>query len=153
MKKKPIAVFDFKYKKKDYRKKKNASLINEIIDFANNNKIKSLQLNKRGGMYMKTIFYYQHQKKNAYKLAYILWANNIKPIYKGILKSYFIGVLLGYDYKNINYFYLKNYNIEYIKEHYNFIKEELKNMENYKQWIEEMIKEKKISKIEQFENI
>lgn len=156
--KKPIAAFDYnKYNKESNKLKKsrygrflNKKLINDIIEFSNNNNIMGIQLNKKGGMYIKHIFYYKSQEKNMIKLAYILWSEdkNIK-----LLHDYSIGVLLGYNYDNINQFYIKNYNINYTKDEDKYLRKIIKEFKVPKNWYKEQIEQNKITKINIIENI
>ena len=102
---KPLAALDYSsYGKKKF-KKLNVSLINKIIEYAHFKNIKILHNTKKGGMYLKSIFFDPKHYKDALKLMYVLWYD----VPAG--NEYMIGKLLGYSTDNIIYFYKKNHNI------------------------------------------
>ena len=156
--KKPLAAFDFNKYKKEFNKMKktkygkllNKKLINDIIDFSNKHDIMYVQLNEKKSTYIKNIFYYKSQQKNMIKLAYLLWSDD-KNI--NFPFEYVIGVLLGYNYHNINQFYLKNYNIEYTKDDNDFIRKKIKEFKVPNVWFREQIQKNKLTKINLIENI
>lgn len=109
---KSLAALDFSTYGKNKYKKMNRILINKIIDFCNYKKVKVLHNKKRGGMYLKSIFFTEKNYKNALKLMDILW--NPTPIFDGVMDIHVaIGLLLGYSHENIIAFLEKNYNVTF----------------------------------------
>jgi hypothetical protein len=153
LRKKPLTSFDYlDYKTnfpnvKKWLPKVNKKLINEIIDFANEKNIKALQFKKKGGTYLRTIFYYPHQKNNAYKLAYILWSK------EELREPYTIGILLGYSTHNIKQYYLQNFEIKLTGEDDKLYRKEVRELKNYKEWVNDNIAKKKIQLIDHIERI
>lgn len=99
--KKKLAVLDFSNYGKKKLRKLDKTLINKVISYSNYKNVKALHNKKTGGMYLKTIFYTKKNYKNALKLMDILW--NPKPIFYGSDLTIAIGLLLGYNKKNIIY--------------------------------------------------
>ena len=157
LRKKPLAALgtlDYFYKKKS--KKLNYKLINQIIDEANKKGVKTLQLKKRGGMYIKTIFYYPSQKQNAYKLAYLLWADDNEFNFENlslIFVNYMVGILLGYSTVNIKQFFLQNHNFQVSTDGNRYIRKQLKELKGYKKWVKDKIIEKKIQQKNKIINV
>jgi len=131
--KKPLAALDFSNYRgiKILRRKlttKQKKVANQIIDYANKKGVKCLHNFKRGGMYLKSIFYLPKNKGNALKLMGILWYP-----YKYIKKSNMIyqisiGLLLGYNKKNIQYFIKTRLDIEISIKEITKINQKLKNI-------------------------
>jgi len=156
LRKKPLATFDYTEFKNIQKVKKwlpnfNKKLVNEIIEFSNEQNIKGIYFTKKINHYLKTIFYYPHQRKNAYKLAYILWSGMIDG--DKLPVPYFIGILLGYTTHNIKQFYLKNYNVKISDEDDKKIKKILREINNYEIWVNNKIKNGDIKKLEYIDKI
>jgi hypothetical protein len=141
LRKKKLAALDFSAYGKKHLRKMNVKLINEIIDFANQNDVRMLHNKKRGGMYLKTIFYYPSQKNNAYKLAYILWGDFDARV---VVLHYMIGSLLGYSEENIQKFFLQNFGATISSNSVKMIRTKLKELKNYKDWILDQIERKQV---------
>ena len=114
---KPLAALDFstygrsKYKKYDSQTLK---LINDIIKFCNSKKVCYFHINKRGGMYLKSIFFLEENKDNAIKLMHHLWikCDILDDTYYHVINGY----LLGYKNENIKHFIKKNYDLDLSEE-------------------------------------
>lgn len=113
--KKKLAALDFSTYGKNKLKKKKISLINDVIDFCNYKKVKALHNKKKGGMYLKTIFFTQKNYKNALKLMDILW-NDKNPLNYSLDCQVAIGLLLDYTHENISTFLEKNFSVSIKKE-------------------------------------
>ena len=126
----PLAALDFSTYGKNKVKKSNSFnklLINRIIQYCNYKKVKALHNKKRGGKYLKTVFFKQKNYKNALTLMYIFWSpeyphlilDTIQEIakiegiqltkneyvqYLNIISTILVGLLLGYKQKNILFF-------------------------------------------------
>ena len=109
-KKKKLAALDLSTYGKNKFRKRNAPLINQVIEKCNQANVKALHNKKTGGMYLKTVFFLQENYNNALKLMDILW-NPTPPIAHPIDEQLAIGLLLGYKHNNIIAFIEKNYNI------------------------------------------
>ena len=97
---KPLATLDFSSLGKRKLKKKDSVLINKIIDYCNYKGVQMLHNTKKGGMYLKTIFFLPHNYNKALKLMKILWYPSSIPYN---MHTVSIGLLLGYDKDNIIY--------------------------------------------------
>ena len=108
--KKPIAAFDFSTYGKNKFRTLNKSLINKVITYCNYKNVKALHNKKRGGMYLKTIFFKEKNYINALKLMDILW----NPVHQfhTLDEQIAIGLLLGYKQKNILFFIEKNFSVK-----------------------------------------
>ena len=105
-------------------------------------------------MYIKTIFYYPSHKQNAYKLAYLLWADDITfEKLSLIFVNYMVGILLGYSTANIKQFFLQNYNLQVSVKGNQYIRKQLKELKGYKEWVKNKIIEKKIQQKNTIEKI
>jgi len=98
--KKELATLDFSSLGKRKLKKKDSVLINKIIDYCNYKGVQMLHNTKKGGMYLKTIFFLPHNYNKALKLMKILWYPSSIPYN---MHNVSIGLLLGYDKDNIIY--------------------------------------------------
>jgi len=107
---KKLAALDFSTLGKNKFRKLNRSLINKVIQYCNYKNVKALHNKKRGGMYLKTVFFTQKNYANALKLMDILW--NPVHLFQPIDEQIAIGLLLGYKHKNIIAFVEKNYKIK-----------------------------------------
>lgn len=104
-----LCALDFSnYNKKRYQTFPNLSLINNIINYCNSKDIHYLHNTRRGGMYLKTVFFHKNNYNLALKLMKILWSYEPK-INTNIDYQISLGILLGYKYKNIIYFVKRNY--------------------------------------------
>lgn len=111
--KKKLAALDFSTLGKNKLRKLNKSLINKVITYCNYKNVKALHNKKRGGMYLKTIFFTQKNYINALKLMDILW--NPVHVFPPIDEQIAIGLLLGYNQNNIIVFIEKTYNIKIVR--------------------------------------
>jgi len=106
--KKPLAALDFSTYGINKLRKGNKKLINKVIDYCNYKGIQSLHNKKKGGMYLKTVFFQTKDYKKALKLMGILWYGNLTKDQNEY--SFMIGKLLGYSNKDIKFFIKRNYN-------------------------------------------
>ena len=95
--KKPLAALDFSTYGKNKYKKEHKTLKNRVLRYCNEQGVQMLHNKKKGGMYLKSIFYLPKNYKKALKLMYILWY----PGFPGQWYSIAIGILLGYKDSNI----------------------------------------------------
>jgi len=111
---KKLAALDFSTLGKNKLRKLNKSLINKVITYCNSKNVKALHNKKRGGMYLKTLFFTQKNYINALKLMDILW-NPVHlfpyPIDEEIAK----GLLFGYKQTNIIVFIERTYKIKIVR--------------------------------------
>jgi len=97
--KKPVAALDFSaYGRKKLKKSK--TQINKLIEFCNKKGVQMIHNKKRGGMYLKTVFFLPKNYQKAIKLMYVLWAPPERG-FDGWAHSVAIGLLLGYSTKDI----------------------------------------------------
>jgi len=99
---KPLAALDFTTYGKNKIKKLDIKLINKVIDFCNKRDVKYIHYAKRGGMYLKSIFFRPKNYQKAVNLMYMLWKSPIslnKPYVQ-----FYIGKSLGYTETNIKFF-------------------------------------------------
>jgi len=124
--KKDLAALDYSNKGKTILRRKDKVLINKVIKYANYKNVQYIHNKKIGGMYLKSIFFLPHNITKALKLMYILWYQPVNLSY--IDYQIAIGLLLGYENKNIIYFiktrYTKTINIKNI----NKVNEKIKRM-------------------------
>lgn len=106
---KPLAALDYSSYGKTKLRKHNLLVKNEVIEYCNSVGINSLHNTKKGGMYLKTVFFLPGNFENALKLMKILWYSD--TFESNIDANISIGILLGYDYDNIISFIKKNYEI------------------------------------------
>ena len=125
--KKPLAALDFSAYGISKLRKRNKELINQIIDFSNQKGVKALHNKKKGGMYLKTIFYLEENYQKALNLMGILWYAN-KDCKSLIDYHVMIGLSLGYDEDNIQYFIKQNCNNDIDMSKINEIKNKLEVM-------------------------
>ena len=109
--KKDLAALDFSLFGRKKLKKLNYKKINKVINYANDNNVKLLHNNKRGGMYLKSIFFKEYNIQKAINLMGILWYSE-KYCGSNSEFHYMIGKLLGYKHDNIIYFILKTTGIK-----------------------------------------
>ena len=111
---KKLAALDFSTLGKNKLRKLNKSLINKVITYCNSKNVKALHNKKRGGMYLKTLFFTQKNYINALKLMDILW-NPVHlfphPIDEEIAK----GLLFGYKQTNIIVFIERTFKIKIVR--------------------------------------
>jgi hypothetical protein len=157
--KKKLAALDFStYGISKYRKN-NKKLINKIIDYANTNNVKYLNINKKGGVYLKTVFFKEKNYKDALKLINLIWnpkielyfplvSNNILPLVLQVA----IGILSGYEKKIIFENIIRIYNFKFYNEKlvYNNVKNALKTM---KITLDDINKFEKCTKFDKIKNI
>ena len=118
---KKLSGLDFSsYGKDKFRKSFNKDLINKVIDYCNYKNVHYLHNKKKGGMYLKSIFFLPKNINSALKLMYILWVPN--SLFKQIETQIAIGLLFGYKEQNIIYFcrdklgeYITNIHIKDVK--------------------------------------
>ena len=108
---KPLAGIDFSAYGRSKFKKLNKTKINTIIEFCNSQGVKSVHNFKKGGMYLKTIFYIPENEQRAINLMAILWldvklSSNAKL--NNMYMHFYIGSSFGYLEKNIQFFLEKN---------------------------------------------
>lgn len=100
---KALAALDFSSKGKTFlKKRKELNLINEVIDYANQKGIQYIHNTKKGGMYLKSIFFLPKNYNSALKLMYILWYPS--NIFNSTEYEIAIGLLLDYNIENIIFF-------------------------------------------------
>ena len=107
---KPLAALDFTPYGRQKLGTKNKELVNKIIDFCNDKNVNYIHLYKKGGRYLKSIFFLSHNLQLAINLMHFLWVDNhvdTSPDYY----HYFIGKSLGYSDANIMYFIKKKLNL------------------------------------------
>lgn len=135
--KKKIAALDFSnYGISKYRKL-NKKLINKIIDYANTKNVKYLHINKKGGVYLKTVFFKEKNYKDALKFINLIWNPKIE-LYFPLVNTNIIplvvevatGILQGYEKKFIFENIIKIYNFKFYNEKllYNNVKKNIKTM-------------------------
>ena len=107
---KPLAALDFTPYGRQKLGKKNKDLVNKVIDFCNDNNVNYIHLYKKGGRYLKSIFFLSHHLQSAINLMHFLWVDTHNDISLDYY-HYFIGKSLGYSDANIIYFIKKNINI------------------------------------------
>jgi len=113
LKLKPLAALDFSsYGRSKFKRYDDESikLINDIIKFCNSKNVYYYHVNKRNGMYLKSIFFLEENKDNAIKLMYHLWIQC--DILHNVYYHFVNGYLLGYTNENIIYFLKKNFNLD-----------------------------------------
>jgi len=108
---KKLAALDFSTYGKNKFRKLNKSLINKVIKYCNYKNVKALHNKKRGGLYLKTVFFTQKNYTNALKLMNILW-NPVRPIEHPIDEQVAIGLLFGYKQANIIVFIENTYKLK-----------------------------------------
>ena len=108
--KKKLAALDFSTLGKNKLRKLDKSLINKVITYCNYKNVKALHNKKRGGMYLKTVFFTQKNYINALKLMDILW--NPVPLFGEVEEDIAIGLLFGYTQTNIIAFVENTNNIK-----------------------------------------
>ena len=125
--KKKLAAFDFSNYGRKKLLKKNIDVSNQVINFCNSRGVEILHNKKSGGMYLKTIAFLPKNYESALKLMKILW---YPDMLKFIEKDYqiAIGILLGYNKKNIKYFIKKQFDIELTTEDFKKIEKFIKEM-------------------------
>ena len=107
---KPLAALDFTPYGRQKLGKKNKELVNKIIHFCNDKNVNYIHLYKKGGRYLKSIFFLSHHLQSAINLMHFLWVdthNDTSPDYY----HYFIGKSLGYSNANIMYFIKEKLNL------------------------------------------
>jgi len=129
---KKLAVLDFSTLGKNKFRKLDKSLINKVIQYSNYKNVKALHNKKRGGLYLKTVFFTQKNYKNALKLMNMLW-NPAQSIEHPIEYQIAIGLLLGYKRENIIEFIRIRFNLiridqSRIKFIFKDVKDKIKNM-------------------------
>ena len=107
---KPLAALDFTPYGRQKLGKKNKDLINIIIDFSNEKNVKYIHLYKKGGRYLKSIFFLSHNLQSAINLMHFLWVDSHHDTPTDYYQ-YFIGKSLGYSDANIIYFIKDKFNI------------------------------------------
>tara|TARA_B110001469_G_scaffold112696_1_gene115642 strand:+ start:368 stop:994 length:627 start_codon:yes stop_codon:yes gene_type:complete len=107
---KPLAALDFTPYGRQKLGKKNKKLINKIIDFCNDKNVNYIHLYKKGGRYLKSIFFLSPNLQSAINLMHFLWVDapeDTPPDYY----QYFIGKSLGYSDVNIIHFIKEKLNM------------------------------------------
>ena len=122
---KKLAALDFSTLGKNKLRKLNKSLINKVIAYCNYKNVRALHNKKRGGLYLKTVFFTQKNYINALKLMDLFWNPVLRfhPIDEEIAK----GILLGYKQKNIITYIEKTYNIKIVRSKIPLIFKNIKN--------------------------
>jgi len=157
--KKKLAALDFSnYGISKYRKL-NKKLINKIIDYANAKNVKYLHINKKGGVYLKTVFFKEKNYKDALKFINLIWNPKIE-LYFPLVNTNIIplvvvvatGILLGYEKKFIFEHIIKIYNFKFYNEKlvYNNVKKNIKIM---KITLDDINKFEKCTKFDKIKNI
>ena len=125
---KKLAALDFSLYGKNKLRKRNKALINKVIAYCNYKNVRALHNKKRGGMYLKTVFFTQKNYINALKLMDILW--NPVHLFHPWDEQIAIGLLLGYKQKNIIVYIEKVYNIKIVRSKMNVVFKNIKNKIN-----------------------
>ena len=112
---------------KDKGKLNEIDLINKIIDYSNSNNIHYIHNTKRGGMYIKTIFFFKKNEKLVFKLMKILWFR-CDFIQNNYQYQFALGYLFGYDMDNIIYFLKTTYNYDISLSEIKYIIDNINNM-------------------------
>ncbi len=116
--KKPLAALDFSAHGRRKLKSENVIIKNKVIKYCNDKNVEAIHNTKRGGMYLKTIFFLPKNYNNALKLMKILWYP--APEMDDNEYQMAVGLLLGYSKQNIKYFlkekYHSNVSLRYINE-------------------------------------
>lgn len=106
--KKPVAGLDYTSYGKSKLKKLNVELINKVIDYANRNGVKMIQLTKKGGVYLKSFFFKEENYTDALRaMMVLLFPENAEEVFnlnKNDLSAA-TGLLFGYTRVNIVAFY------------------------------------------------
>ena len=124
---KKLCGLDFSMYTKNRYKTEDKLLINQLIDYANTKDIHYIHYTKRGGIYLKTIFFHKDNLDLALKLMKIIWypCSNIL-----INENYQIalGILFGYSNDNIMYFMKTRFDFIIDENYINKLKTSIDNM-------------------------
>ena len=106
---KPLAALDFTGTGRKYLKGLDIKFINQLIDYCNHCGVQYYHMIKRGGMYIKSIFFLPDNRQKARNLMYNFWTTDYTKITGGIaltqqLFHWFVGHSLGYTDENIDKF-------------------------------------------------
>ena len=105
---KPVAGLDYTSYGKSKLKKLNVELINQVIDYANANGVKMIQMTTKGGIYLKSYFFKEKNYADALRaMMVILFSEDAKKVF-GLMDCDIdaaIGLLFGYTRNNIVAFY------------------------------------------------
>ena len=126
---KNLASLDFSsYGKKKIKMGLELKTINNIIEFCNSKGVEYIHNTKKGGVYLKSVFFLPDNYNNALKLMKILWYPEDTFIKTNTDYQIAIGILLGYLDENIIYFLKKSYSTEIKLKEVLDIKNKLINM-------------------------
>ena len=120
-----LAALDFSSKGKAFLKKQNLDLINKFIEYANQQGVKYLHNTKKGGMYLKSIFFLPKNYNQALKLMYILWYSDD---FNNMEYQIAIGLLLDYNITNIIFFCKDKLGLIVTKKHIEIVKKKIKSL-------------------------
>ena len=127
--KKPLAALDYSSYGRD-KLRRNKLENNKIIEFCNSRGVEYLSIKKKGGMYLKSIFFLSENFEKAEKLMYILWSSLSNFHFNGYESHIAIGLLLGYKKENIIYFNLRNFNHQTTMKDIKKVEQKIKTINN-----------------------